>query len=165
MNYKSTIRLTAAAVLFTQLLVSCGGLSGKQKTAASEAVAALRKVHAATEVGVNYQQYGMLIVEAKDKVNNANAALPDGELKDRLNAAMDAYADAGQVWGIKINGPNLQPDKEPGATLMRKYGLKPQTIDRVSPPLVVIYPDDAMQTMWGAAMGHLLLAQKQLEEQ
>lgn len=165
MNYKSMTQITAVAVIFMQVLIACGGLSSKQRTAVSEAVAALRKVHAATEVGVNYQQYGMLVIEAKDKVNNANAALPDGELKNRLNAAMDAYADAGQVWGIKISGPNLQPDKEPGATLMRKYDLKPQTIDRVSPPLVVIYPDDAMQTMWGAGMGHLLMAQKQLEGQ
>jgi hypothetical protein len=35
----------------------------------------------------------------------------------------------------------------------------------VSQPLVVIYPDDAMQTMWGAGMGHLLMAQQQLEGQ
>lgn len=165
MRRKNMMLLTTVAIICTQLLIACGGLSSKQKTATSEAVAALRKIHAATEVGVNYQQYGLLVIEAKHKVNNANAVLPDGELKNRFNAAMDAYTDAAQVWGIKISGPNLQPDREPGKTLMRKYDLKPQTIDRVSPPLIVIYPDDAMQAMWGAAMGHLLLAQKQLEEQ
>lgn len=166
MNYKSMVRMTAVAVIFTQLLTACGGLSSKQKTAAGEAVAALRKIHAATEVGVNYQQYGMLLVEAKSKVNDANAALPDGELKNKLNAAMEAYADAGQAWGVKVSDRLLKPDTEPGATLMRKYDLRTNSIRAgSSKPDLWLDPDDAMQAAWGAGMGHLLLAQKQLEGQ
>src|SRR5438046_598475 len=110
MKYKSRVLL--AAVIVAQLVAACGGLSSKQKTAASEAVAALRKVHAATQVGVNYQQYGMLVIEAKDKVNNANATLPDGDLKNKLNAAMEAYTDAGQAWGAKVSNLSLKPDSE-----------------------------------------------------
>jgi hypothetical protein len=152
-----------AAVIFTQLLAACGGLSGKQDTAAREAVAALRKIEAAVQVGVSYQQYGPLLVEAKSKVNDANAVLPEGELKQKLNAAMDAYADANQIWGIKISGPNLLPDREPGATLMRKYNLKTHTINSVA--LTYIDPNEAMQAAWGTALGHLLIAQKLLDEQ
>ena len=160
---RKNARLLALAVIFTQLLTACGGLSGKQDTAAREAVAALRKIEAAVQVGVSYQQYGSLLIEAKSKVNDANAVLPKGELKQRLNAAMDAYADAGQVWGLKVGGTNLLPEREPGATLMRKYNLKMQTISSVS--LTYIDPDEAMQVMWGAALGHLLIAQKVLDEQ
>jgi hypothetical protein len=159
MRRKNLKLLAAAAVIGMQLLTACGGSPGTQK--AAEAVAALRKIHAATEVGVNYQQYGMLLIEAKAKVNDANAVLPDGELKNRLNAAVDAYTDASQVWGMKINGPPLSPDKEPGATLMRKYNLKTHTISAAA--LTYIDPEEAMRAMWGAAMGHLLMAQKQLE--
>jgi len=163
MNHKSRMLPVILAIISTQLLSACGGLSGKRDTAAQEAVAALRKIEAAVQVGVNYQQYGTLLIEAKSKVNDANAVLPDGELKQRLNAAMDASADAGQVWGIKISGPYLLPHREPGASLMRKYNLKTQTISAAA--LTYIDPDEAMQAAWGAAMGHLLMAQKQLEEQ
>lgn len=151
-----------AAVIFTPLLAACGSLSSKQDTVAREAVAALRKIEAAVQVGVSYQQYGTLLVEAKSKVNDANVVLPEGELKQKLNAAMDAYADAGQVWGLKVGGTNLLPEREPGATLVRKYNLKTHTISSVS--LTYIDPDEAMQAAWGAAMGHLLAAQKLLDE-
>jgi hypothetical protein len=48
---------------------------------------------------VSYQQYGPLVVDAKAEVNEALASLPSSELKSQLNAAMDAYADAGTAWG------------------------------------------------------------------
>lgn len=164
MKHHSKSLLAAVAVV---LVVACGGLSSKQKAAAGEAVAALRKLHAATEVGVNYQQYGMLVIEAKDKVNNANAALPDGELENRLNAAMDAYAYAGKAWQAKISSDMLTPNTEPGATFVGTYGLKPRKLWPDDPKSTVMYldKDEAMQAAWGAAMGHLLLAQKQLEGQ
>lgn len=167
MSYKSTGRLVAATVIITQLLIACGGLSSKQKTAASEAVAALRKIHAATEVGVNYQQYGMLVIDAKDKVNNANSVLPEGELKTRLNAAVDAYTDANQAWGTKVSSSiGLKPDTEPGATLMRKYNLKPHSMSSGNKLLAEwIDPDETMQAAWGAAATHLLAVQKLLDQQ
>jgi hypothetical protein len=163
MSRKNLLPYIALAITLTQLLNGCGGLKGKQQVAASEAMTALRKIEAAVQVGVSYQQYGVLLIDAKSKVNDANAVLPDGELKSKLNAAMDAYADAGQVWGIKISGPNLLPNTEPGASLMRKYNLKTHTISAAA--LTYIDPDEAMQAAWGAAMGHLLIVQKLLDEQ
>lgn len=163
MRYNRATVLTASAIMLVQLMTACSGASSKQKTAAREAIATLRKIEAAVQVGSNYQQYGMLLIEAKSKVNDANAVLPEGELKQRLNNAMDAYADAGQVWGMKISGPNLLPNREPGASFMRKYNLKTKTISAAS--LTYLDNDEAMQTMWGAALGHLLIAQKLLDEQ
>lgn len=75
-----------------------------------------RSYRAATQVGVNYQTYGQLLIEAKAKVNEAVKSLPDGELKTEMSRAMDSYADAATVWGRKIEGHNLygdnsEPDK------------------------------------------------------
>ena len=64
---------------------------------AYEALASLRKFQAATQVGVSYLQYGQLLIEAKDKTNAASRVLSDGPLESEIQAAMDAYADAGQV--------------------------------------------------------------------
>src|ERR1700759_4072160 len=91
-------RLSIISLTIFSFLVACGGLSSKQKTAAANAMKALQKLNAATEIGVNYQNYQPLLIEAKTQVNEAESVLPDGEVKSELNAAMDAYADAGDAW-------------------------------------------------------------------
>ena len=94
------IKRHTAATIFTlsiaviPLLLSCTKPPSKETT---EAVAALQKFQAATQVGVNYQTYGQLLIEAKAKVNDAMKSLPDGELKTEISGAMDSYADADTV--------------------------------------------------------------------
>jgi hypothetical protein len=97
-------------------------MSSKQQVAASDAVAALRKLEAASQVKPSLAQYNQLVIEAKAKVNEATAALPDGELKQELNAAMEAYEDAAVAWAA-MQRTFLTDDKEPGKTLGPKYDL------------------------------------------
>ena len=56
---------------------------------ADDAVSALRKLEAASQVKPSLMQYNQLVIEAKARVNEASAVLPDGELKQELNAAVD----------------------------------------------------------------------------
>lgn len=106
------------------LALACGGLSSQQKAAASEAITALRKLEAASQVNTtSYPQYSQLVVEAKARVNQAATVLPDGELKNELKAAMDAYADAATAWAGMQNNAYLRADREPGKTLGPKYNL------------------------------------------
>jgi hypothetical protein len=58
-----------------------------------------------------------------DSARVAAAALPDGELKTELEAAMGAYEDAGKAWDAVLRGGVLTKDREPGRTLSAKYGL------------------------------------------
>jgi hypothetical protein len=92
----------ATCLLLTLFLIACSGLSSKQKTAANEAVKSLRKIAAATEVGVNYQTYGNMLIETKAVVNDAKEVLPEGELKKEIVAAMDSYQIALEAWKMKI---------------------------------------------------------------
>ena len=85
-------------IAVSMFLFSCAKAPTKETT---EAVAALQKLQAATQVGVNYQTYGQLLIEAKAKVNEAVKSLPDGELKTEMSEAMDSYADAATVLGQK----------------------------------------------------------------
>ncbi|MGE3439943.1 MAG: hypothetical protein AB7O81_30280 [Blastocatellales bacterium] len=91
--------------------------------AAQSVVQALNKVKAGTQVGVNYQQYGLLVIEAKAAMNNVEAALPAGELKQSLNQAIDAYADAGRYWGASINGM-IYESSDVGQMLRVKYKIE-----------------------------------------
>lgn len=122
--------LVLALIMVANLFTACGGLSSKQRTSAEEAMKALRKLGAATQVGVNYQLYGSLVIDAQAQVNEALAILPDGELKKEMNAAMEAYADAGQIWGAKIRSGSGEIHSEfgPGATIIPKYSLLPPTL-------------------------------------
>lgn len=86
------------------------GFSKEQKESAVNAINSLKKIGAATEVGLNKMKYADLLIEAKTAVNQANSILPEGELKTELNLAMDGYADAGTFWDGKViarNGENI----------------------------------------------------------
>ena len=90
-----------------------------------KAYAALRKLSAAAQVGLPYGQYGNYLVETKAMVDESLATLPEGAVKANLAAAMEAYADAGQAWSAGQAGGVLPIASEPGATLVKKYAIKP----------------------------------------
>jgi hypothetical protein len=141
------------------VLMGCGGLSGKQKEAASNAIKALGKIEAAVQVGVNYQQYGQLVIDAKAAVNEAERILPDGELKTSLNAVVEAYADAASVWSQKVEYPRIGIDKAYGIgkALIPKYGI-PLDRDKNSAEYAT-----ALNTIWEVASTKLAQARSLLK--
>ena len=70
---------------------------------------------------MTYQEYGPLLIEARDRVNAASRVLPDCPLKKEFEAAMEAYTDANSAWGAKVEGRRLFTHLEPGMTLIPKY--------------------------------------------
>jgi len=140
------------------LLSACGGLSSQQKEAANKAITSLRKVHAATEVGVNYMQYGQLLIDAKAEVNNAEGALAQGDLRSEIRSAMDAYSDAGQAWGLKIKGSyHIYEKAGPGSELISKYSLPTMDPGDSGSKLLggQIEIETAIQSIWSTARDHL----------
>jgi hypothetical protein len=115
--YRKTSLLAMVSVAAASVLAAAGCNSP-----ASDAVKALRKVEAATQVNPTYEQYNQLVLEAKAQVNEASAKMPDGEAKTELNKAMEAYVDAGTAWRASLRD-TLRGDREPGKTLSTKYGL------------------------------------------
>jgi predicted small secreted protein len=139
-------RLLSFSIVLTSIFLSACGLSSKQKEAADNAIKALRKVEASTQVGVNYMQYMQLVIEAKSEVNAANAALPDGELKQELNSAMDAYADAREGWGADIQSGGVGANSDLGKKLIGKYKVQ---------PAYFLDKGDMLHKIWDTAKTHL----------
>jgi hypothetical protein len=140
-------------------LISITACRAKQYSPeAYQALASLRKIQAATQIGVNYQQYGQLLIEAKDKTNAASRVLSDGPVKTEIRATMDAYADAGQVWGEKTRSRDsrlygwLNNDEEPGLTLIPKYSLKTDQYGNITDEQGL---SNALKTIWLNADLHL----------
>jgi hypothetical protein len=87
-------------------LLSCLPMMAEQSGASrdapliSEAFKALRKVKAATEVGINMGDYGKLVVDAKAAVNEVTDQITDMGLKMEVETAMQAYADGLTVYNL-----------------------------------------------------------------
>jgi|CXWL01.1.fsa_nt_gi hypothetical protein len=77
-------------------------LSASEALAARGAISALAKINAAVEVGVNFQQYGGLLIDAKAAVNEASRVLKKGKLLDAILETSSNYTDAMEVWNNKI---------------------------------------------------------------
>jgi hypothetical protein len=79
-------------------VVSCGGLSSKQQTAVNESLQSLKKIQAATSIGIDYRAHGQLLIDAKAKTDEVRRIVPAGALKDELIAAIDSYELAHENW-------------------------------------------------------------------
>lgn len=122
-----------------------------------DAMKSLRKLDAATEVGITRADYGPLLVTAKADVNAALDELPDGPQRTAISATMDAYADASTAWEAKLKGPTMDSDSEPALTWRTKYQV-PGYRDSTTYSPGHIDVDAAMQLMWSYASKHLAVA-------
>jgi len=122
-----------------------------------DAMKSLRKLDAATEVGITRAEYGPLLVNAKADVNAALDELPDGPQRTAISATMDAYADASTAWEAKIKAPTMDAAKEPALTWRTKYQL-PGYRDSTTYSAGHIDMADAMQFMWAYASKQLAVA-------
>jgi hypothetical protein len=126
-----------------------------------QALRGLRKLAGAVEVGVNHLQYSALVIDAKAPVDEALASLPDGELKEQLKAAMDAYTDAGTVWNHIVEARGTRQvvlasrdrgRQEPMWSIHEKYSVpaEPDTYG-----FTIISADPMQDIIWKAARAHL----------
>jgi hypothetical protein len=93
--------------------------------AAHRAYASLRKLADAAQIGLPYPQYGPLLIEVRQQVEEATRAIPESAIKNDINLALEAYTDAGKAWGIIQAKGILRISTEPGASLMKKYDIRP----------------------------------------
>ncbi|GGY21690.1 hypothetical protein GCM10008098_13230 [Rhodanobacter panaciterrae] len=162
--------LVAVTVLVTTLairglpngIVSHGDvptLTAVQRSALDNAVAAIGKVNAAVEVGVNFPTYGQLLIDAKAATNHVVEVGATPAITNILQETIQNYVDAAKAWQSKVQYPNLKLASVYGdAALLQKYGLIPSNGKKDDG----VDPDTAMQKIWGVAGSHyrqLLAAQ------
>ncbi|HEY0658049.1 MAG TPA: hypothetical protein VGD05_06230 [Pyrinomonadaceae bacterium] len=122
-----------------------------------EALKSLRKLAAATDVGVNFQDYGRRVIDVKAEVEEFLTNIPDGDSKTEIGLAMQAYADAGTAWNFAVqNRGYLFIDFEPAITLRPKYNLPTTRLGS----LTLISNEVALSTIWATARKHIDNAQK-----
>jgi hypothetical protein len=135
--------------------------------AGRKAYAALRKLAEAAKINLPLGQYGNLLIETKTTVEEALAEISDYSLKNEIARTLEAYYDAGQAWGAaraydtgrtpwgaaRFIEQRIPVDSEPGATLMRKYQIKPG-VSRLG-QADHLELDTALKAIWAVAGGRL----------
>ncbi len=163
--YKRTILALTISLAIIFVLTSCGESKEKteQKNAANNALKALRKLTAATEVGVSPIQYQQMLIDMRAEVNETLSVLPNGELKTEISAAADAYKDASTIWQASIVAKqnnltlSILLDSyrlDDGKTIPEKYGKSGDYYSE----------DAATSTIWKVAKEHVIRASKLIEK-
>jgi len=134
---------TRAPYLILIVLLAC--FSCQRKAASVTAIDALKKLEATAEVGGAYDQYSALLVDAKLKVEAANASLEDGPFRSNLNSALDNYLDAGTVWKMALRNEPISIRAHPGQTILPKYSIQ------VNDQGFTTDYDAALDAIWTAA--------------
>ncbi|MDW8466676.1 MAG: hypothetical protein RML35_11070 [Chloroherpetonaceae bacterium] len=89
----------------------------------------LRKMQAATEVGITFQAYSTRMIDLKASVDEALRQDISSELKRELQFAVEAYADALDLWNRQMHTKYPSKDKEEmlreeAKDICEKYGIK-----------------------------------------
>jgi hypothetical protein len=135
--------------------------------AARKAYAELRKLAEAAKIKLPLGQYGDLLIETKLMVEEAMTEITDYGLKNEIARTLEAYYDAGQAlgaaraydtgrrtWGAaRVIEQRIPVDSEPGATLMRKYQIKPG-VNRLA-QADHLELDTALKAIWAVANARL----------
>jgi hypothetical protein len=121
--------------------------------AARQIYQALRKLSDAAKIGLPYAQYASLLIETKASVEDQLAQLPENAVKGESAAALAAYLDAGQAWGAGLATGILPLAIEPGATLAKKYQIKPGVNQLGEEDHLRL--DTTLSTIWQEAAKHL----------
>jgi hypothetical protein len=131
--------------------------------AARKAYAELRKLAEAANIKLPLGEYGNLLIETKTVVEEAMTEISDYSLRNEIARTLEAYYDAGQAWGAaraydtgrmtwgapRLIEQRIPVNSEPGATLMRKYQIKPG-VNRLGTP-DHLELDTALKAIWTVA--------------
>jgi hypothetical protein len=99
-------------------------LSAREIAAARSALKSLHKLAAAEAIAPGYEEYGKLLLAAKGEVDDSLADIRDGEVREELSRALEAYLDLRIAWNT-TRGLLAMPviGYEPQRTLIVKYGI------------------------------------------
>ncbi len=105
-------------ILITTLFFASAALA--QTPAATDAIAALRGIKAATEIGTNVREYRTRVIDAKAKVDEyVDAAAKDDPQAKFIAATMRMYVLAAKAWG----GGDYAAFLEVGKAVMEEPGI------------------------------------------
>lgn len=145
----------------------------KQRESNKAALRAVRKLVSAVKSGVSYQSYGDRMANAQAEVDEALLDVQDGEFKNKIRAAMAAYADASELWGTAFRVDYASIYLKSIEKLIERYQLKFQydsyklgRFDKVFQNGVtkLVYVSAPLSKIWAQAETEFLEAEKLVAE-
>src|SRR5262249_47188172 len=134
--------------------------------AGRKAYTALRKLAEAANIKLPLGQYGNLLIDTRQVIDEALMDISDYSLKNAIARTLESYYDAGQAFGAartyetrqvfgapRVIEQGIPVDIEPGATLMRKYQIKAEVNRLAQPDHLKL--DEALKAIWAVAGARL----------
>jgi hypothetical protein len=167
-----TIKLDDIASLVFDPSAAAAPKPARSSTDYAAALRSLRKLEGATEVGINFQEYGRRLVDVKAEVDEALRGAPEGGATIEIRSALQAYVDAGQAWGElqqrRSRYPSLFPDNDAMAdALQKKYSIPTETVNTSGgsiPPFRAMSQNVVLSTIWKAAKNHIQQAENLINQ-
>jgi hypothetical protein len=139
MTQKRTWFAFVSTIAFCLAIVSCGS---SPNPAASDALKELRKMSGAVEMGLSLEEYTKRMIDMKAEIDEKLSGVPDGELKQEIKSALQAYIDAKTLW-TSAGGDRVYTSPGNNKAIFNKYsipiesiGLEPSTNKKVTLSLV-----------------------------
>ena len=145
MTQKRILFTFVSIIAFCLAIVSCGS---SPNPAASDALKELRKMSGAVEMGLNIQEYTKRMIDMKAEVDEKLSQVPDGELKQEIKAAQQAYIDAKTLWNSAATYDNVYATGEGNKALFTKYNIPINTMERAEKRV-------ALGLVWAVADKHI----------
>ena len=120
------------------------------------AIKALKQLSAATEVGVNFQDYGRRVIDVKAEVEENLSNISDENVRNEIKLAMEAYVDASSAWNEMLRYEFILVKETLGQALQKKYSIP---IDN-SLGSAVMWRKTVLSSIWQAAKTHIENATK-----
>jgi len=95
-----------------------------QSESARNALRILKRLDAATEIGINRQDYGNRLIDAKVDFDEHLGNVPQSIFRDELSIAFQAYLDAAQAWNQMGTYDFLLVNTPLGHSLVQRWQLK-----------------------------------------
>jgi hypothetical protein len=160
-KWKTLLVIVSITTIALLGITSCSNKQTEQQNKyAEEAVKALKKLNAATDVGINKSEYSKLVIEAKTSVTQASEKLPAGVLKTEMMSAIDAYQDVIGLWNsydmsLSMRGQYSLTAEEASDAVLKSEKSKDGSLIKTKYNLSTSDREKVFAEIWKQAANHV----------
>lgn len=127
-------------------------VSEQDKKKVELALRELKKMSAATEIGINLSAYNSRLIDTKVIVDEAISVLPDNYLRKEFELALQSFIDVSKAWNEIGSNNNLYPLQDIFWILLDRYGL--QLVSESNQSLKIT-KNDIFSVIWKKSSNHV----------
>lgn len=132
--------------------------NSSESSALKEVINSIQKLVSATEVGINFIEFGKILVQVKGEVDTARDQIINSDKRNKIDRCLECYIDALEVWRKKINGTSFFQNNYSGDwEYVKKHSFEALAMDHNDPfsrkPVKVVFSDHLIKALFAKGSG------------